>query len=866
MAARRKPPPTVSPALLASRGADQMARGRYRDAVESYKQLLKREPDKGWGAHLVLAYAKRAEELLAKGMPKEALMILDNAERLSTGPVRPDLALSCLIGSGSYDQILPRFFQTESLLQEHHPAVYPFLQAYVAMRLLVDPSCAGAVPEDASWHEQCAVARQAIRAYTQREDTLLDQQLKHVSRRSPFQHMRWILKSLIITDNPEQALRRLEQVPSGSPWHAFAEVARLRVVDDQTFLQTMPTLPANTQAMVATLRGIEQEPWQALSALLAAPPQKRFHLLLKLGDTGALPTERLRQASLALACAHPALLPAHEKRFGPLSPLEKSRLQALMAEQTDEPPMASHAHWQRHIALLVRTLSPEDQKLAASTPPRGGAVPVVPKDLSSSPRAETHTTKLSIALIYRRMAQHCQTHKSIHSDGLNFLEKSVAFDPLHLPSHLALLAGHQKQGKKTPYTQCLERAVRLFPEESAILHAAVQEALARKAFKKASRLAKRVLALDPLHTGVRRDLLDAALAQAGKQIHAKRLDLADKELADAAKMTPPDSHAGLIQMAQGFLHWLHHEDAQGTRLFHEGILNAGGDILAWFKAFRLAHILNLSPPWHATVQKGLIARIKEKPTKTSLLALTSTATACLDDAPRQRTQLLSPLTPFFEKGVRLDLAADEIRAICHLLDGMSHFPLLGKYASKGVNVTRNQPIFVYYQMQARTQRGAKKLSGRDQLILDRAGRRATEMGDRETAHQIAQLMKACGYVEYFDDACDCDYCNRNKNSGGDWDDPDNFDFDFDFDFGFGFDPDTSSMRFPKAMEQPVIESLAEAAQEIWNNARGRMGRDRLRKALIKEQIDNGMPRPLAQSGMLDVLIEKAMDLAGIPRS
>ena len=818
MSVKRRSTSPESPTQLAALAIRHMEAKRYRDAVEIYKQLLKLEPEKGWQSHLIVAYVKRSEALIAKKMFKEALMLLDNAERLGSVPPRPDLNFVCLLRSGQHGRVPAYFFRVESLLQAQCPSVFPFLQESVALLLLLNPAYAEDVPADSPWHGQLVAVGRAMQAYAQGKDDLLKQHLQAISHRSPFKSLRLILKSLVITDHPGEALQRLQSIPRASPWAALAHVASLRFLDFHDFAQGLSTLSAEQHAMAVALRGIEWQAWQSFHVFLGASPDRCLTSLLRWGDAGLLPPHILHQACCALVVAHPNLLPVVEKKQDLFSLIEKIRLRALAEEYGEGNPRRSNPHWQRMIDLLEQSHSPTEE-----------------------------TTQRRIALIYRHMAGQVQKYSQKDADYPRYLEESLIHDPRGLSSHLDLMAWHKQRGHRTDYKRCLERAARLFPEESVLLHAAIQEALINQTYKKASLLAKRLLVLDPLHTDVRRVLLDAVLAQAGKQIRAGRLDLAEKELAEVEKVVLPDMAAGSVRIAQGFLHWLRHRKEQGHALLQEGVQNAGGGILGWLKAFRMAGIFNLPPLLSGRVRKELVTHATEKPTQASVLALVETMAGYVNDPPTRRGALLLPLKPFFEKGVRLSFTADELRSICHLFDQTNQYPLLTKYATRGVLLWKDQPIFVYYQVLAKSQRGDKAISWADSSALDRAAYQAMQMDDHETVRRIETLLGNEDEAWLF---------------GDEDDDEDDEDDEDDFDFP---DMDLASLRLPKAMEQMMIGALADVAREFWRNAHGSLVREQVRTWLREEILSKDVPLPMVRMGVFDAVLDKAMDRAGIPK-
>src|SRR3954465_4767389 len=97
MKKRRQAPAArvASPDGLAQRGAEELQAGRFREAVESFRQLVKIEPRPEWREALATAYVGRGRTLAAKGMYKEATMVFDNATEPDGVIHEPLLHLAC---------------------------------------------------------------------------------------------------------------------------------------------------------------------------------------------------------------------------------------------------------------------------------------------------------------------------------------------------------------------------------------------------------------------------------------------------------------------------------------------------------------------------------------------------------------------------------------------------------------------------------------------------------------------------------------------------------------------------------------------------------------------------------------------------
>ena len=88
----RKLPSSASAEALAAQAEEALRLGKFKEAIELYKQLLKQEARPDWRDALAAAYVGRARALSAKGLFKEAEIVLGNAAALD-GAVKEPLFL-----------------------------------------------------------------------------------------------------------------------------------------------------------------------------------------------------------------------------------------------------------------------------------------------------------------------------------------------------------------------------------------------------------------------------------------------------------------------------------------------------------------------------------------------------------------------------------------------------------------------------------------------------------------------------------------------------------------------------------------------------------------------------------------------------
>jgi len=174
----------LSPTALAEQAHQALETGRFRDAGEHFKALLKLGDHPEHQAGLAAAYEGRARELSAKGMLKEALAIWDNRRQFCPqAPVDPE-QITVLIRGGRGGEALRLLRQAESQLEPHRlTALRTQLAAFYLSGM---PGLEqGLAPEDPILLHGVP-ARAALDAYCRSDDTAAVKALAAIPFRSPY--------------------------------------------------------------------------------------------------------------------------------------------------------------------------------------------------------------------------------------------------------------------------------------------------------------------------------------------------------------------------------------------------------------------------------------------------------------------------------------------------------------------------------------------------------------------------------------------------------------------------------------------------------------------------------------------------------
>ena len=546
----------------AAQAEEALRLGRFKEAVELYKQLLKQEARPEWRDALADAYLGRAKALFAKGLFKEAEIVLGNAAALDSAVKEPLFLISCLVRQGQLDKALAQGLKhvgTGAL----EPGEGRLLSELTAAMFLARPVPLGArdgdPPARVEWIAAANAARKALAALTaQKPPDEIEPFIAAIPARSPFGPVRLIVKSLII-DDPAKARRFVDGVPQASPFGPLR-------------LATEATLPGEPAEVVGRLdeaspaqRAFALE-WLGASAngpsmlarLLDAKRSGRgqlFALLTRQATT--LPAADVWNACFNLLPQIPDRIVPFERSFGKLSEAEKARILALAAEAKQDWPRAE-THWPAAAAAFA-------------------------KDGSSQAR-------LSAGVIYRHLSALAQKEPSIVGDGMfaepvvSYLRKSLDWDPDCLPATLELIKLYREGG--TTHFHPFPHST--FPTLLIIC----------KAFKKAAGFAKKLLSVDPINRPARQRMIELKISHARKQMRAKRPDLASNELAAAGEWERADASNADLRINQGLAGLRGGQDPQAEARLREGVDLAGGGAVGWFRA---------------ALQDALMARRQERP-------------------------------------------------------------------------------------------------------------------------------------------------------------------------------------------------------------------------------------------------------------
>ena len=654
--------PVANGAALASYADAALDASRYREAIEHYKELLKRERRPAWIDGLAAAYAGRAAQLAAKGLVKEALALWRTRADACGRPLFEGPYVGWVVQAGETGQALRLLADTGKL----PPEAQAQLETQIAGAVLVAPDSAlTRLPPDSPLLRHRAAAQVALAACARGDDTVMAEQLQAIPFRSPYRDLRAILKALVLCRTDlEQAAAALDRVPADGPFEALAAPLRACVLPGQEWVALLRSLDEEGRALVLDVKGCprERRAFVLELAKLSDGPATAMALYdLLVRYRSALPEGAAAQLCRRLLPHAPERLRAYAASFGSLPLGEQARILALAAELKERPEQAE-AQWLRVVECLKA--DPAERRRAA--------------------------------LVLRRLADH-RHHRGLDGTpdeaALGWLAQSLELDPEDRETHLKLVRALRSRSDFKRTRARLDAALARFPKDAELLLEAVEIALASGAFKKAAGLAKRVLELDPINPRVRAVVGHAHLSHARKHIEGRNPTAARRELEEAAQWLRATADRGLIKLLGGLID----ERAEdGDARLREGLVDLGGTLVGSFHLLLEAWRTKRDP-------EALLRRVGVAPTTTpaaeEVVALAHALNAAHDGDKALRAAL-GPLRTMVRRAAAAQFAEPDQLLVCEALYRRNERDLARRYAEAALRRWPRRPVFVYLKAAA----------------------------------------------------------------------------------------------------------------------------------------------------------------------
>lgn len=703
-----------SPEELAAAAETALAGGHPRDAIGYLKGALKVEERPEWRRLLASAYTVRARQLADKRMPQEALAMWDNRRAVvGDAPLSVEDA-SLLLRLGRTSEVVADYAACSDDADTDRRAG---LRAALAPYLLANDEAFGAaLPASDPLVSHLPAARAALEAYVAADGTALASALAQIPFRSPYRDWVQILKALDrLADHPKEAAALLARVPDHSSFLAVRRAAELALASDEAFLAELPRAGESTQRFAAKLRGWDDDRLRLASALAAC-------------DSRRLPNEMLQRVK------------QNRARIGePWAHRYELRLTCQVNQSAKRPRRQRNAS--------------EDQLLVSAWYAEASGDPwdffedwraYVDRLVESCTDGAGSDCAMRIALVLRHIArdgdmlseeEDYEDPDAAHRTAASILAKSLEYDPDDRDTYIKLIEYYVRRKDLKDARRVLSEAQSRWPRDARVLSAALDTALASSAFKKAAGIARTILAIDPIHKGVREKLVNAHLAHARKQVRKKRSDLALGELDLAKEWGQRDRLRDRIDLLGALINWARSggEDLGPIRALTERL---GGGLDARLALALEAQALELDS---IKILKRFDLHDLATPTRADLLAFFSRLREHAQEP--LASNLRQYLNQTLESAATLNLSwsRTELETICESTERAGLNRARSAFARAALERFPGAPVFELHVFEAEPSADIDDIMG-----LRDAYDRARAEGDSRTAHRIAGWLERIG--------------------------------------------------------------------------------------------------------------------------
>ncbi|MCI5136274.1 MAG: hypothetical protein D3920_14685, partial [Candidatus Electrothrix sp. AW2] len=175
---------------LPNAGQNYLKQGKFAEAIKVFRRLVQESQDEKWMEPLRSSFQGRINQLTAKGMHKEALVIFHNMETLfpDQDPELQGLHILLLIHADQPDKARQLYEQAEDTLPKQQKQLID--ETFAALLLSGNEKFVQNFPADSPLRNQFFDAQQALRCYSQGQDSEVLKHLQALPFRSPYKNFR----------------------------------------------------------------------------------------------------------------------------------------------------------------------------------------------------------------------------------------------------------------------------------------------------------------------------------------------------------------------------------------------------------------------------------------------------------------------------------------------------------------------------------------------------------------------------------------------------------------------------------------------------------------------------------------------------
>lgn len=695
--------------------------GKYQEAISAGKKLLGREisdelAGKARGL-LWQAYRGRILALCSKNMFKEAVSLIDTAvTRCGDQDDMAGLRLSVCIRGGRWQEAVETWFERRNSLDNAAKAEVIFAAMALAGPENVAEIIKSGLPGDSPVNLHLPHARQALDAFC--EGQYYDEArraLKGIPFRSPYRDFRSLLSGCIMLaeGDVKGAGNFFSKVDNDSPWSKAASMLPLSDTSPEMLLEYISGSGHGDDTMLAALLNLKPDDLKLLREIHRAEHNGMAMLraIERYGKT--LPKDVKRRLVIRLL-PHAGEKIIDISEFRRLDDLEKHRLYAL-ATELEHDFYAATMIWRDYLRLL-------------------------PENTPDARLRKAPVMRHCVSLMEKDPWEYDK------EDVVELLIDSLEYEP-DADAYLEVIERLEALEDKRAYS-ILNDALKKFPEDVRVLVKAMEAASRRNAHKKAARIARQILELDPVNGTAKEFLLKSHLSHAFKLIRQYKFHLVEQEFEAAEKIDIRyPSWRGRPFMDHGLFLYMEDEEDRGNELIDRGCaingLAVASRVLVLMDAFRMGLDASVCKKF----EQQLRLNAKQAPVKGDALQI---ARLCMEHADTDRYDLevvLKLLKGYLSRAVQLEWNMQEGMILCRGFYRAGLMVQLEKLAGKFHKACPDDKEFEAYFLLSRTRHG----TGMGRKHIARMLDLADELFEENMPDLAVKLEEAFDRLDHNDD-------------------------------------------------------------------------------------------------------------------
>lgn len=699
-----------------------MQHGHDKEAIVHLKQMLKQERRPEWLEWALEAHQRQTQRLYQIERFQEAASLFESGHQLCGLSLDCAEYIFCLLNLKRTTQATERYVLAQSSLSKGD--LYTLRAQLGALALAGDRQILALLPTKDPVVSDFDKALALLECWCSNDDDGLKRALKTLSFRSPYRDLRAVLSAShpghgeIGVDH-----ERLERIVAGSPYKRLARLIYTASLDNRCFLSTLTEFNPEERKFLMQLKGWSKEETKLAKKLAALPHEPDYASVFRIADHyKAIDIQSMHSIAL-MAAIHGS---AHHNRAVNLSRFEK-RFDSLDASGK------AHAKARSLSFAFAHGLLEDDYEFSDFQKVEGAWI-----DYANNlyEQDATDGDRFRIALVNRYMVNlWLEAGGSLSEVSVRNLEHSLKIDPQDKPSHLKVIDYYLAKRKPKKARAALNNALATYPEDIAILLAAIKVAVAGNTFKKAAGYAKQILKVDPINIEARRLLHAAHLSHARKQVCANKWHLVHKELNEAMRWSdePFAKASGLVLEA------CYQQQAQNPKLAGERLneaLELAGSVInirfiIQFEADNIDYnvddlyaLAGFDPPLDALRHKD------------ELFLLIDAVNHFLNkDNTDQIALALGRFNAPLSQAVDLVGNEDEFEQICEFWLRTKQDDLLSSYADEAESRFGSRPVFTYFKMVNKPWLEPDDFHALEEAIIE-----AKAQGDQALAIRLLTLL------------------------------------------------------------------------------------------------------------------------------